>query len=762
MPSKPRNRESLFRRILTCLVHPLACLRDVWTGLKWFARAVSPCRFSILFVLGGAAFLLWADTGRDVLRGLAERQAGGATAWLAVWFFFAALVWTYGAWYWSRVMLYLKFDDAPELRRTKALRTVQAYTPRMIGLIAAMTIPAALLKASLEYPPGADTRRVLLWFASGALVGAGVFLWIAIKRRDWVRRAGAWLQARSGPAAGIRHRLASQFTETGDAKQERYGQLTLRELPGLAKTTLLLTAAGELALLAVFVTGPEYLAPHVGSAAIVLLAASGWIVLGSFSLYAGKRLLRIPILTLLLLLAILFSFVNDNHAVRTLDTADAFQDRRPDLRQALAAWLDHVEAQNPGAKTHPLFVVAADGGGIRAAYWTATVLGHLQDQNPRFADHLFAVSGVSGGSLGAAVFTTLVAEARRENAGEGRFVCDLGSRRDKPKERFRLCAQAILAQDFLSPVVAGILYPDLVQRIWPDGIAHLDRARALERSWELAWTQTLKNLRFGSAFDDLWEHSPGWVPALYLNSTSVETGRRVIVSSVRLNGGNDRPAFHDAEDGVVWIGQSLPLSAAVHLSARFTYVSPAASIYTKDDSTGDERLKGHLVDGGYFENSGATTAYELLDEINRINQSCELDAHRRAVLQRVKPFVILISNDQRGAWIYDGKVPDDPLRVLPEVRSPVEALINARSARGTWAQTHLRAVMDNDVHRGSSVHFALCPGEVEIPLGWTLSDLTEQEMDDQLTFACGSIDNLRAEIGVLELLGQRYGTSRSR
>ena len=61
-------------------------------------------------------------------------------------------------------------------------------------------------------------------------------------------------------------------------------------------------------------------------------------------------------------------------------------------------------------ETHPLYIVATEGGGIRAAYWTAAVLGEIQDKNPNFAAHLFAISGVSGGSLGAAVFEALLAE----------------------------------------------------------------------------------------------------------------------------------------------------------------------------------------------------------------------------------------------------------------------------------------------------------------------------------------------------------------
>jgi hypothetical protein len=744
----PSGLSALYARLLHWLYIALTWPRRAWVNIKWFAQVLAPCRFSILFVLGGLVFLL-TGAGRDVLRGLAEKQVGGASVWAAFWFFFAAFVWAFGAWYWSRIMLYLRFDGGPKLRETKNLKKVRVWTPRIIGLVAAATIPLALFLATAGYLPGAATGARLQHYAFFSLLGAGAFWVFAVKRRAAARWASRTLQRRAARANSVRNRLAMQLA-VDDAMKERYGRLTLRELPPLAQGILAITVVGELALLALFLTGPERVAPVFGAAAVVLLAFSGWIVLGSFALYLGNRL-QVPVLSLLIIWAVACSFFNDNHAVRTLAATGHAQDPRPDLEGTLSAWLEDVGTHAPAGRI-PLYIVAADGGGIRAAYWTATVLSRLQDENPHFADHLFAVSGVSGGSLGGAVFTSLIAESRRENTGEGKFVCDLGTRQHR-SGRLRPCAQAILAQDFLSPVVAGILYPDLVQRIVPYGIPHFDRARALEGAWEQAWTQVLKNPRFGAAFDELWASPSGWVPALFLNTTSVETGRRVIVSNIKLRSNDGRTLFGDAEDGNLWIGERMPLSAAVHLSARFSYVSPAASIYGRDDaSPATAKLKGHLVDGGYFENSGATTAYELLTEIERLKKQGNANARKNALLKRIEPLIILISNDQQGPWIRGGVYVDDPLRVTPEVLSPVVTLINTRTARGTWAQANIRARIERD----ASVHFALCPAQVAIPLGWTLSDLTEDEMDQQLDAACGFIDNLRAELSVLERLEKSY------
>ena len=114
-------------------------------------------------------------------------------------------------------------------------------------------------------------------------------------------------------------------------------------------------------------------------------------------------------------------------------TRDEFS--RPTLRQALLDWNSQITMKYPERPVHPLFIVATEGGGIRAAYWTATVLGTIQDADSSFADHVLAISGVSGGSLGAAVFDGLVVLRRR-------------------RREFAKRGQAILGQDFfrqLSP-----------------------------------------------------------------------------------------------------------------------------------------------------------------------------------------------------------------------------------------------------------------------------------------------------------------------
>lgn len=121
-----------------------------------------------------------------------------------------------------------------------------------------------------------------------------------------------------------------------------------------------------------------------------------------------------------------------------------------------------------------MLVVATAGGGMRAAYWTATLLGRLHDTIPGFADQLFAISGVSGGSVGATLYRAAVATT---SSGDGRCAGALEG-----------CLQAILARDFLGPVAAALLYPDFLQQFLPI-VIFPDRSKAREQAWEQAFSE---------------------------------------------------------------------------------------------------------------------------------------------------------------------------------------------------------------------------------------------------------------------------------
>jgi hypothetical protein len=380
------------------------------------------------------------------------------------------------------------------------------------------------------------------------------------------------------------------------------------------------------------------------------------------------------------------------------------------VRASLRAWIARHDAAIQRGERVPFYVVNAEGGGIRAAYWTVTVLGEIQNKHPRFTDHVFSLSGVSGGSLGAAVFLALVAEQR---ASQQPF--DLKQK-----------AQAILSEDFLSPVVAGLLFPDMAQRLLPFPVPAFDRATTLERSWEEAWRKHVGGRnRLAEPFDRLWTDSKQWTPALLLNATWVETGKRMITSNIRVGAGRRHEDFVDVEDAHAFFApRSVSLSTAAHMSARFTYVSPAGTLVR------DGKTHGRVVDGGYFENSGATATLAILQLIRELRDNGD----KR--WDRVDPYVIHISNDP-----VEAKYANDSLRTAPEhpiikprqflneALSPLYTLLHTRDARGYYA----RESVAWHVGHTQYLHFGLCRTSANVPLGWVLSQSTRSRMESQLT-----------------------------
>src|SRR5262249_31192284 len=153
---------------------------------------------------------------------------------------------------------------------------------------------------------------------------------------------------------------------------------------------------------------------------LAILNGFGW--LGGFFINQNIRAERVKcavsFFAFLLLLATLTSFLRDFHRVRlcapeACPTAPPFTawspihdiKERPTVREAALAWYEQAEQLYHKNGAHkempvPMLVIATAGGGIRAAFWTATILEKLQadlQQNDAPLQNLtFAISGVSG------------------------------------------------------------------------------------------------------------------------------------------------------------------------------------------------------------------------------------------------------------------------------------------------------------------------------------------------------------------------------
>lgn len=254
-------------------------------------------------------------------------------------------------------------------------------------------------------------------------------------------------------------------------------------------------------------------------------------------------------------------------------------------------WLRARPEVRESNKPYPVFFIAAQGGGVRAAYWTSTLLAALEERYPGFTRHIYAISGVSGGSVGGAVFDSMYLDwpERGDKGCATRLTAGIHG--------LRACTAYVFQWDLLGPPLSGLLLNDI-----PFGWVHVRRATDLEEGLEYAWYGSTDNHRFEQPFQDLWRDRPYQVPSLILNSTSADNGHRIVISN--LAAAKDQLTSEPDVEEI--LNRPVRLSTATFLSARFPVISPEATLTSPDGS------RFRLVDGGYFNNSGMATIAQLL------------------------------------------------------------------------------------------------------------------------------------------------------
>lgn len=352
--------------------------------------------------------------------------------------------------------------------------------------------------------------------------------------------------------------------------------------------------------------------------------AAGWL----FGERARPQVFQAYAIAGILALCLVNAWLQPFHTVRRCvgEGCDKLGERLR-VQRAADLWYEQAESayklRGGGDKDDrtPMLIVATAGGGIRAAYWTATVLDTLDKKlkaSGGVRPYLFAISGVSGGSVGATAFAAALMDRDAK-------ACD-------PRTDACLKATSFLGDDFFAPTLAAWIFKDTLASVLPFQVE--DRQAALERGFERASNDILAKpfLSFLNPAPKFEANPPRstWRPILLLNATHEETGKRIIASQVQI----ERDVFVDAYDELDVLHRDLRASTAALNSARFTYVSPAGNL-------GDG--KGSLIDGGYYENFGALTALEIAA------------AARGHLGDKVKVVMLLITSDPAL-----GKIVGDP------------------------------------------------------------------------------------------------------
>ncbi len=430
-------------------------------------------------------------------------------------------------------------------------------------------------------------------------------------------------------------------------------------------------------------------------------------------LTAFSHRLRFPLfLFVVLVLGGLSTLGPRYHNARIMPaTVNGATDRQTKLEDALQRWERLCREGSGGSScAHPV-IIALAGGASRASFLSATVLGDILDTTRKgstfydFGAQVFAISGVSGGAVGAVVIRSALADADSDHKApckstDGRwyrFPSKINNRffaQVSAEDSWKACLQSIAAGDFLSPAILGLAFrdpwggligftKDLLGGEEPPGAPPAsslqgftigllggDRAALLEEAFEARYARSLQDpqpfrSRIGVLIGPDPELDPPhglarplgyagkggrWTPLLLLNTTSVDSGRRLIASELA-------PTYRYKEQELRLFPEALdlfealphadkndiPLSTAATLSARFPLISPYGALGGDDPRRPPERL----VDGGYFENDGVTTAFELVLAIRQLRSGLE-------------PVVVHVTNDpvrRAGANVSDGDTP---------------------------------------------------------------------------------------------------------
>ena len=171
--------------------------------------------------------------------------------------------------------------------------------------------------------------------------------------------------------------------------------------------------------------------------------------------------------------------------------------------------------------------ICTSGGGIRAAAWTAALLGRL-DEVPGARKAVRVITGASGGMVGAASWVARL----HARGGDPAETAPAGSWED---------LLDAVAMNSLTPLARRLVFRDLPLAFAPVDNLH-DRGRALEDAW-------VANLRKRMAIDlDLPlgqlrdGERLGQLPSLVFSPMLVEDGRRLIISNRDLRAVTDSEA----------------------------------------------------------------------------------------------------------------------------------------------------------------------------------------------------------------------------
>ncbi len=382
-----------------------------------------------------------------------------------------------------------------------------------------------------------------------------------------------------------------------------------------------------------------------GALLFLIVAIMIWVV--GFMQYHLASLRISPFLLLLVGMLLGYRVFGTEHVYRA---PAAEEQGKGAQRVAPLAVIDARKTLDPSVPTvdtersKNLVIVVATGGGIWAAGFTTLVLEHLYGDIPELDRELRVISAVSGGAVGTAFYVN--ERVSCSNANHPRY---------KPHPLAQQCTAAEAAArarvkataSSLEAVTYGLAFRDLPRWLtfglfgW---VASEDRGTYLEDSWcrlgqsPVAGEPAAK-CEVEPSLGELADYvEQGLIPLPILNTTALETGRRVMATPLQFE---ERPpnSYYERDFRALTLDEYLystrqradvSLWTAARLAATFPYVSPAvvssnAALIERDKCTNQDApgcgSAHHMIDGGYYDNYGVASALDWLHHALRPKDS---------------------------------------------------------------------------------------------------------------------------------------------
>lgn len=471
------------------------------------------------------------------------------------------------------------------------------------------------------------------------------------------------------------------------------------------------------------------------------------------------QLARTPVVSLIVIWAIVAGMIAkpgyENVRITTRGGARTWS-----LSEAWTRWKTTQPATNPGFATPVLFVVTS-GGGIRAGYWTDIALRCVLEGLPKYergdsgepsecsagADEttdgppaaparLFVASGISGGSVGLVTYAAHVLDGEAESS-------------EWPTTHWE--------RDDGAPTFSWLLFADVPSALVLRN-GGTDRAEILERSWQKTWET--KGLERGLRESWSLRSKETPTPLLVLNGTRVQDGCRFVTSPLALSihpknaaratdcralepfesktptytvpSGRGGWTFATSQDlgDFLCAGDDVRLSTAGLLSARFPVISDSGRVEPAKDCTSTEADRpANVVDGGYFDTSGASPIVELMATLDAL-----VAREKKSSTTCYLPVLLQLDNGYAGGA--GGKKGNRPWESL----APALTLKGARDARENNARQTAALLFStprafgsdwSNVDRYAHIYPRSHPGS-SAPLGWILSAATRDDLRNEL------------------------------